>query len=84
MCVGMRMYIVCIHANMLLATGSTGRCHALRHTFCKLFTLQLTCEKDVGMGPCTFNFLLRLSLQLVCLFFGTSSLHLIFFLLTCL
>ena len=37
---------------MLLATGSTGRCH----TFCNLFTLQLMCEKDVGMGLCTFNF----------------------------
>ena len=61
---------------MLLATGSTGRCHALRHTFCNLFTLQLTCEKDVGMGLCTFNFVLRLSLHLVCLLFGTSSLHL--------
>ena len=72
---------------MLLATGSTGRCHAL-HTFCNLFTLQLMCEKDVGMGLCTFNFVLRLSLHLVCLLFGTSSLHLLnffeFFLLTCL
>ena len=73
---------------MLLATGSTGRCHALCHTFCNLFTLQLMCEKDVGMGLCTFNFVLRLSLRLVCLLFGTSSLHLLnfseFFLLTCL
>ena len=68
--------IVRIHANMLLATGSTGRYHALRHTFCNLFTLQLMCEKDVGMGLCTFNFVLRLSLHLVCLLFGTSSLHL--------
>ena len=68
----------------MLATGSTGRCHALRHTFCNLFTLQLTCEKDVGMGLCTFNFVLR---HIVCLLFGTSSLHLFlifsnFFLLT--
>ena len=82
------IYIVRIHANMLLATGSTaaqlavqlqlatGRCHALHHTFCNLFTLQLMCEKDVGMGLCTFNFVLRLSLHLVCLLFGTSSLHL--------
>ena len=70
---------------MLLATGSTGRCHTLHHTFCNLFTLQLMCEKDVGMGLCTFNFVLRLSLHLVCLLFGTSSLHLLnFFLLTCL
>ena len=36
----------------------------------------VTCEKDVGMGLCTFNFVLRLSLHLVCLLFGTSSLHL--------
>ena len=80
MCVLMRMYIHCrIHANMLLATGSTGRCHALHHTFCNLFTLQLMCEKDVGMGLCTFNFVLRLSLHLVCLLFGTSSLHLLKF-----
>ena len=43
------------------------------HTFCNLFTLQLTCEKDVGMGLCTFNFVLRLSLHLVCLLFGTTS-----------
>ena len=43
--------------------------------FCNLFTLQLTCEKDVGMGLCTFNFVFRLSLHLVCLLFGTSSLH---------
>ena len=44
----------------------------------------MTCEKDVGMGLCTFNFVLRLSLHLVCLLFGTSSLHLLnFFLLTC-
>ena len=44
-----------------------------------------TCEKDVGMGLCTFNFVLRLSLHLVCLLFGTSSLHLFDFLilLTC-
>ena len=61
---------------MLLATGSTGRYHALRRTFCNLFTLQLMREKDVGMGLCTFNFVLRLSLHLVCLLFGTSSLHL--------
>ena len=44
----------------------------------------MTCEKDVGMGLCTFNFVLRLSLHLVCLLFGTSSLHLFeIFLLTC-
>ena len=53
--------------------------HALHHTFCNLFTLQLMCEKDVGMGLCTFNFVLRLSLHLVCLLFGTSSLHLLKF-----
>ena len=72
--VPIRMYIHCTYTcNMLLATlGSTGRCH----TFCNLFTLQLMCEKDVGMGLCTFNFVLRLSLHLVCLLFGTSSLHL--------
>ena len=59
-CTNEDVYIVRIHANMLLATGSTGRCH----TFCNLFTLQLMCEKDVGMGLCTFNFVLRLSLHL--------------------
>ena len=71
---------------MLLTTGSTGRCHARRHRFCNLFTLQLTCEKYVGMGLCTFNIVFRLSLHLVCLLFGTSSLHLLFFfnLSTCL
>ena len=37
------------------------------------------CEKDVGMGLCTFNFVFRLSLHLVCLLFGTSSLHLLNF-----
>ena len=36
----------------------------------------VTGEKDVGMGLCTFNFVFRLSLHLVCLLFGTSSLHL--------
>ena len=36
----------------------------------------MACEKDVGMGLCTFNFVFRLSLHLVCLLFGTSSLHL--------
>ena len=46
------------------------------HDVIHLFTLQLMCEKDVGMGLCTFNFVLRLSLHLVCLLFGTSSLHL--------
>ena len=60
-------------------TRPIGRCHALHHTFCNLFTLQLMCEKDVGMGLCTFNFVLRLSLHLVCLLFGTSSLHLLKF-----
>ena len=54
-----------------------------------LHIVQLTCEKDEGMGLCTFNFVFRLSLHLVCLLFGTSSLHLLnfflnFFLLTCL
>ena len=38
----------------------------------------MTCEKDVGMGLCTFNFVFRLSLHLVCSLFGTSSLHLFF------
>ena len=37
------------------------------------------CEKDVGMGLCTFNFVLRLSLHLVCYLFDTSSLHLLKF-----
>ena len=38
----------------------------------------VTCEKDVGMGLCTFNFVLRLSYtEFVCLLFGTSSLHLL-------
>ena len=44
-----------------------------------LCIVQLTCEKDVGMGLCTFNFVFRLSLHLVCLLFGTSSLHLLKF-----
>ena len=34
--------------------------------------LQLTCEKDVGMGLCMFNFVIMLSLHLVSVFFGTS------------
>ena len=33
--------------------------------------LQLTCEKDVGMGLYMFNFVLMLSLHLVSVFFGT-------------
>ena len=37
------------------------------------------CEKDVGMGLCTFNFVFRLSLHLVCIFFLKND----FFLLTC-
>ena len=44
--------------------GVMGEESLLHHTFCNLFTLQLTCEKDVGMGLCTFNFVLRLSLHL--------------------
>ena len=31
----------------------------------ELFKLQLTCEKDVGMGLCMFNFVILLSLHLV-------------------
>ena len=31
----------------------------------ELFMLQLTCEKDVGMGLCMFNFVILLSLHLV-------------------
>ena len=42
-----------------------------------LFTLQLMCEKDVGMGLCTFNFVLRLLnfflLTCLCDFFGCHS-----------
>ena len=68
----------------LLVVQVLGRCHALSHTFCNLFTLQLTCEKDVGMGLCTFNFVLRLSLHLVCLLHPYIKIFLKFFLLTCL
>ena len=48
------------------------------HTDCslviklELFTLQLTCEKDVGMGLYMFNFVIMLSLHLVSVLFGTS------------
>ena len=70
------MYIHCTYTCKHAAGYRMYRCHALCHTFCNLFTLQLTCEKDVGMGLCTFNFVLKLSLQIVCLLFGTSSLHL--------
>ena len=38
----------------------------------KLFMLQLTCEKDVGLGLCMFNFAILLSLHLVSVLFGTS------------
>ena len=38
----------------------------------ELFTLQLTCEKDVGMGLYMFNFMIMLSLHLVSALFGTS------------
>ena len=38
----------------------------------ELFMLQLTCEKDVGMGLCMFNFVILLSLYLVSMLFGTS------------
>ena len=38
----------------------------------ELFMLQLTCEKDVGMGLCMFNFVILLSLHLVSVLFGTS------------
>ena len=37
-----------------------------------IFMLELTCEKDVGMGLCMFNFVIMLSLHLVSGFFGTS------------
>ena len=68
MCVQMRMYNYTLYVYMqtccwLQEVQVLGRCHALSHTFCNLFTLQLTCEKDVGMGLCTFNFVLRLSLH---------------------
>ena len=33
------------------------------------FTLQLTCEKDVGMGLYMFNFMIMLSLHLVSVYF---------------
>ena len=36
------------------------------------FMLQLTCEKDVGMGICMFNLL---SLHLVSVLFGTSIVY---------
>ena len=38
----------------------------------ELFMLQLTCEKDVGMGLCMFNFVILLSLHLVSVLFGSS------------
>ena len=38
----------------------------------ELFMLQLTCEKDVGMGLCMFNSVIMLSLHLVSVLFGTS------------
>ena len=41
--------------------------------------LELTCEKDVGMGLCMFNFVIMLSLHLVSGFFGTSIVHLFTF-----
>ena len=34
--------------------------------------LQLTCEKDVGMRLCMFNFVIMLSLHLVSVLFGIS------------
>ena len=38
----------------------------------ELFMLQLTYEKDVGMGLCMFNFVILLSLHLVSVLFGSS------------
>ena len=35
----------------------------------ELFMLQLTCEKDVGMGLCMFNFVILLSLHLAFRYF---------------
>ena len=52
--------------------------NVIRFVIC-LHIVQLTCEKDVGMGLCTFNFVFRLSVHLVCLLFGTSFLHLLNF-----
>ena len=79
MCVRMRMYIHCTytwkHAAGYMQEVQVGVMHYVIH-FVICLQLQLTCEKDVGMGLCTFNFVLRLSLHIVCLLFGTSSLHL--------
>ena len=45
----------------------------------ELFMLQLTCEKDVGMGLCMFNFVILLSLHLVSVLLVLPSLHLFTF-----
>ena len=42
------------------------------------FMLQLTCEKDVKLGLCMFNFAILLSLHLVSVLFGTSILFTFF------
>ena len=44
-----------------------------------LFMLQLTYEKDVGMGLCMFNFVIMLSLYLVSVHSVLPSLHLFTF-----
>ena len=76
MCVRMRMYIHCTYTCKHAAGYRKYRYIGAMHDVIHFVTLQLTCEKDVGMGLCTFNFVLRLSLHLVCLLFGTLSLHL--------
>ena len=46
--------------------------------------LQFTCEKDVGMGLCMFNFVIMLSLLPVSVLFGTyipTSFEKVFFVL---
>ena len=47
--------------------------------YCKFVTLQLTCEKDLGMGLCTFNIVLCYPYTLFAYFLALQSLHLYLF-----
>ena len=54
-----------IHQGLYTVSHWLGYCSAA-------CTVAVTCEKDIGMGLCTFNVYVMLSLHLVCLLFGTS------------
>ena len=91
MCVQMRLYNYTLYVYMqtccwLQEVQVLGRCHALSHTFCNLFTLQLTWEKDVGMGCVRLTLCLSYPYTLFACFLALHPyiFRIYFILLTCL